>query len=277
MSPAGRLAACCLALACLTAGQAAGAASNVVKGKHCPHRVTTPHFVIEFSVPAEMGADYADLCEKAYKRLTSVFRLGPNELVWQGKCFIFLFAGHAEFLRFAVAVHGKTAAQSGGYTLIHKRNPVVVLFLHGSNHTKLKQTLIHEMTHVFLGLYKTEGRINTWLHEGFAQYFEFKHKPERSRLALSRTVAKALVARNRTVPLARFWRAYFPPTDAASYAQAWSLIDFMSSTKALRRKTGSFIIKLKEGKSQEQALQEAFGVTLPQFEALWKKHVLSSY
>ena len=119
------------------------------------------------------------------------------------------------------------------------------------DHTRLKQTIVHEMTHVFLGLFRTEGRINTWLHEGFAQYFEFQHKPEQSRLALSRRIAKAMVAQHRTVPLARFWRAYFPPTDVASYAQAWSLVEFMASTKALRKKTGRFIIKIKEGKTKK--------------------------
>jgi hypothetical protein len=166
---------------------------------------------------------------------------------------------------------------SGGYTRINKQRPVIVLFLHDGDHTKLKQTIIHEMTHVFLGLFRTEGKVKTWLQEGFAQYFEFQHKPEQSRLADSKRIAKALVARGRSTPLARLWDSYFPPTDRLSYAQAWSLIDFMASSKSARKKTGRFIVKLKEGKSQDQALKEAFGVTLAQFEAAWKSYVLRTY
>lgn len=270
-----RLVVALLVLLAATAGRAS-TVTKVVKGKYCPHSVTTTHYVVEFSVPKETGAEYAGLCEKAYKKFTGIFHLDRGETVWEDKCLIFLFANHAEFVRFAATVHGRTAAQSGGYTTIDKKNPVIVLFVHGNNHTKLKQTLVHEMTHVFLGLYKREGRVPTWLHEGFAQYFEFQHKPEQSRLGVSRIVARSLVAKGRTMPLAVFWKRHFPPTDLASYAQAWSLIDFMASTKSLRRKTGKFIILVKQGKSQELALSEAFGVTLAQFEALWKNHVLQT-
>lgn len=269
-------------LACLLAAFACGTAAasrtgQATKGNHCPHRIVTAHFAIEFSVPAEMGSEYAGLCEKAYRKLHDIFPLRDGEKVWEDRCHIFLFATHAEFFRFAATLHGRTVAQSGGYTSINRKRPLVVLFLHNNDHTRLKQTLIHEMTHVFLGLFRTEGHINTWLHEGFAQYFEFQHKPERSRRGLWLKVAKAMVAQGRTVPLARFWRAHFPPTDAASYAQAWSLVDFMASTKSLRRRTGRFIIRLKEGKSQERALREAFGASLPEFEATWKQYVLKNY
>ena len=93
-----------------------------------------------------------------------------------------------------------------------------------------------------------------------------------------------------------------PPTDLASYSQAWSLIDFIAGSKNLRRKTGKFVLKLKdtgaEGikiettddlqkaleaqqkaflKLQTDALKEVFGLTLPQFEALWKRYVLARY
>jgi len=271
-----RLLAC--ALAVLAAGSVtASAPQKVTKGTHCPHRIVTAHFVIEFSVPAEMGSEYAGLCEKAYRKLHDLFPLRDGEKVWEEHCYIILFATHGEFLRFAATIHGRTAAHSGGYTSINRKRPLIVLFLHNNDHTLLKQTLIHEMTHVFLGLFRTEGHINTWLHEGFAQYFEFQHKPERSRRGLWLKVVKAMVAQGRTVPLARFWRAQFPPTDAASYAQAWSLVDFMASSKSLRRRTGRFIVRLKEGKSQEQALREAFGASLTEFEAAWKQYVLKSY
>jgi len=269
-----RAATCCLALLAASAQGLAGSPAAVAKGKFCPHRATTAHFVIEFSLPEDTGSVYADLCEKAYKRFSGIFDVDRDEVVWQGKCYVFLFRNRAEFVRFAAAVHGRTAAISGGYTTISKKNPVIVLFLNRDDHTKLQQTLVHEMTHVFLELFRTKGRIRTWLHEGFAQYFEFKHKPGRSRLALSRRIVKAMVSANATRPLAGFWTAYFPPTDVAGYAQAWSLVDFMATSK---KRTGKFIIKIKQGRSQEQALKEAFGLSREQLEAKWKRHVLKTY
>jgi len=296
----------CLSLVALATTLAATAvASGTQKGVHCPYRVVTKHFDVEFSVPPRIGRGYASLCEKAYSKFSKVFEVPSTAVVWNGKCKVMLFASRQEFARFASVAHGAGAALSGGYTQPRKDNPIIVLFLHGRDHVKLQQVLIHEMTHVFLQLFGKEVHIHTWLHEGFAQLFEFQHHPERSRLRMSRAMAKALVRGGKTRPLKQFWVQAFPPTDHYGYAQAWSLTDFMTGSKELRRKTGKFVLELKkqapeqkgfvhiktpadlkrvlEGEVEKAFARQArvfkaiYGISVEEFEARWKRYVLATY
>jgi len=250
----------------------------VARGDNAPHKIITPHFKVEFSVPRTTGCTYADLCERAYKNFLKKFNVAPTEAVWKGKCRVLLFRGRREFKHFAVDVHkSRGAAEAGGYTRIQKTEPDIVLFLDKGNHTKLKQVLIHEMTHVFLQLFGDHTtHINTWLHEGFAQYFEFKVEPRRSRLASSRTRIKELVKTGAAKPLVEFWHDDFPATDLDSYAQAWSLIDFMIK-KGSAKRTGKFVLLIKKGEDQEAALRKTFGCSLARLERMWKRYVVKAY
>ena len=106
-------------------------------------------------------------------------------------------------------------------------------------------------------------------------------------------------------PLKDFWVQAFPSTDFPGYAQAWSLIDFMTQSKDLRRKTGKFVLALKERAPErkgfvtiknpedvQQAIQaeaakafklqadvftEIFGVSVEHFEKRWMRYVLATY
>ena len=247
------------------------------RGDYAPYRVTTPKFEIEFSVKPSIGRTYAVLCERAYGNLLKKYNLPGSAAVWDGKCRVKLFADRKEFQRFASDVHrGRSAAESGGYTIIRKADPDIVLYLDGNNHTKLKQVLVHELTHVFLQLFGREARIQTWLHEGFAQYFEFSIERRKSRLKASRARVKRLVKSGKATPLKEFWTADFPATDVDSYAQAWSLIDFMIR-KGSGKRTGDFILTIKDGVDQDEALQQTFGCSLGKFEKMWKRYVLQAY
>jgi len=282
---------------------ASAESAPITQGQHAPGKISTTHFDVEFSVPPPVGRGYASLCEKAYSRFSQIFEVKTNEKVWNGKCQVYLFANREQFVRFAAEVD-KTpiGAVSGGYTRPTKEDPHIVLFIRGSDHVKLQQTIIHEMCHVFLQLFRKEAFVPLWLNEGFAQYFEFSHVPGESREKLSRRLVKAMVSQNRSAPLSVFFVSYFPPMDLASYAQSWSLVDFISTNPDLCHKTGRFILKLKElspgqqaevsvdGKElkavtppqnllqvQEAALKEVFGVSISQFEAMWKRYVMATY
>ena len=285
----------------------ASASARIEVGKHAAHRIETPHFVVEFSVPAKTGKHYASLCEKGYAKLAKVFRVGRDDVVWQGKCRVFLFRSRQEFVVFAARVHGsRVGMMSGGYTRIEKKDPEIVLFLSGASndgHIKLQQIMIHEMTHVFLQLCHRNAYLPLWIHEGFAQYFEFQHFEGKSRRRHAVQITTMMVKTGRTAPLAQFMVSRFGPTDLASYSQAWSLIDFMAATSGRRKKTGDFILELKKvlpademeivGREdlakllqrgpvdtlgvQETALRKHFGVSLAQFESDWKRYVLERY
>jgi len=271
-----------LALAVLLAppaGAANGSGCPAARGLYCPNRVVTSHFALEFSVPPDDGADYAALCERAYRRLNGVFGSSTGGPAWSGKCQVYLFGTHAEFVRFAWNVHKSAAGvASGGYTRVTKKAPCIVLFQRQNDPVTLQQTLVHEMTHVFLGLFYKVAPLPAWVQEGCAQYFEFRYVPGRSRLALARRVTKTLVESNRHVPLRQFSVRAFGPTDLPSYCEAWSLLDFLINGRPGSPKRASqFIVLLKDGKSQDEALRVAYGSDFPRLEAAWKDYVLANY
>ena len=275
----GILAAKLLATAALASSGRGATAADIERGRgeHAPYRLTTPHFDVEFSVLPSVGLKYAGLCERAYANFRKKFHVPEDEVVWDGRCRVKLFARREEFVAFARAAHkSHAAAESGGYTRITKADPDIVLYLRDGDQARLQQVLVHEMTHVFLQLFHNDAKIDVWLHEGFAQHFEFQVQPERSRLKASRERAKELVRGGKARPLATFWTASFPPTDLDGYAQAWSLVDFMV-TKGSAKRTGRFILAIKDGKDQETALQESFGCSLDKFEGLWKRYVVQAY
>ncbi|NQT85644.1 DUF1570 domain-containing protein [bacterium] len=280
------------------------AASEVQKGEHARYRVETKQFIVEFSVPPRIGKGYASLCEKGYAKLCKVFRVSDTDIVWEGKCRVFLFATHDEFVKFATTVHqSPNAAMSGGYTRIHKKDPDIVLFIRKDDHVTLQQTVLHEMTHVFLQLFDREVELPLWIHEGFAQYFEFQHYAPKSRRKRAMQTTKAMVKAGRIMPLSQFLISRFGPTDIVSYSQAWSLIEFMAATSDRRKKTGNFVLGLKsalpastagvvsradierllkQGHTnslhvQEAMIKEHFRVSLARFESEWKRYVLARY
>jgi hypothetical protein len=285
----------------------ASASASAEAGKHAAHRIEMPHFVVEFSLPVKVGKGYASLCEKGYEKLRKIFRVGKDDVVWEGKCRVYLFSNRQEFATFAATVHGSRIGElSGGYTRTEKKDPEIVLFLSNASrdgHIKLQQIMIHEMTHVFLQLCHRNAYLPLWIHEGFAQYFEFQHYAPKSRLKHSVQIARLMVKTGRAAPLAQFMVSRFGPTDLASYAQAWSLIDFMAATPGRRKKTGGFILALKKAmpaqemkivdkedlakllqrgpvdmlQVQKDALEEHFGVALAEFEIRWKRYVLERH
>jgi len=293
------------ALAARSFAASAGGGLPLSKGESCPFQVSTDHFDIEFSVPPAVGRGYGTLCEKAYAKFCDIFQVPEEEKekVWEGKCHIVLFANRDQFVKYAAETHGGGAAISGGYTLPSKQRPIIVLFLQGKDHIKLQQTLIHEMTHVFVQLFHKEVHINTWLHEGFAQYFEFQHHPGDSRLQTSRNVVRRLVRSGSARPLKDFWVESFPATNLAGYAEAWSLVNFMAQSKEMRKKLGKFVLALKDTapeqrgfmtiqneadieklikeeaekqfKLQADTFKDVFGISVEEFEAKWKRYVLA--
>ncbi|HUT36972.1 MAG TPA: hypothetical protein VNE39_26045 [Planctomycetota bacterium] len=270
-----------------------------------PQKLATTHFDLEFTVPPGVAKGYAALCERAYGRFCDLLNVPDGEVVWEGKCKVLLLATREQFLRVAVAIAGPAVAMSGGFARPTKRAPLIVMPLYGQERVRLEQVVIHEMTHIFLQLYRKEVNLPTWLQEGSAQFFEFMHHAADSRLKQWQATVKALVAAGTARPLREFWVASFPPTDRAGYAQAWSLIHYLSQCPKTKGKIGKFVLKLKElvperrgfvhirseadlapaareagAKAfaiQADAFQQVFGMTVDDFERSWQKFVLATY
>ncbi len=268
-------------------------------------RIPTEHFDVQSFLPPESGKGYAALCERAYGRFCELLDVPQGETVWQGKCSVVLFATREQFVAFAATVAGPNAAVSGGFSRPTRQNPLIALPMCGQERVRLEQVLIHEMSHVFLQLFGKEVQLPVWLHEGCAQFFEFRHHTADSRLKQSERLVKDMVAKGRERPLKQFWVTPITATDREGYAQAWSLVHFLSQNPKTKGKIGKFVLKLKElaperkgfvhvqseadlkrlvqeaaDKAfalQADAFQQVFGMAVADFERQWKQFALANY
>ena len=177
--------------------------------------------------------------------------------------------------------------------------------MYGKDRVQLEEVLIHEMCHVFLHLFHKDVILSSWLHEGFAQYFEFLHNPADPKVKLWKRLMKAMVREKSTRPFPDFWVLPISADDMEGYAQAWSLVSFLAQNADLRKKTGKFVIQLKEAAPSDagyaielptepgqQAIRNAlrkvyslqadvfkdvYGKSPEEFEAAWKRYVLTTY
>jgi hypothetical protein len=61
--------------------------------------------------------------------------------------------------------------------------------------------------------------------------------------------------------------------DAELYALSWSIVDYMITSDRTHKKFGKFINLIKDGKSEEEAMQEAYGQTPEELEQSWLRYI----
>jgi hypothetical protein len=133
--------------------------------------------------------------------------------------------------------------------------------------------------------------IKPWLHEGFAQYFQFAlpkgSAPERDRyfrLVKKLTAKKSFTRFNELRALDQLLG-----DDYEGYALSWSIVDYMITSDKTQKKFAQFIRLIKQGKDEAGAVKEpsgqtpekreawamkqAFGQTPEQLEQSWLKYI----
>ena len=220
---------------------------------------------------------YARRAEQAYTVLQQHFLVKKSQVVWKGKCFVCLFQRRERFQQFVATFDpGATAPeQSGGMAWPRPVNPTLALFRGNHADDDLYRTMVHELAHLFLQLFDRPVKIHDWIHEGVAQFFEFKHRTRQDRVQRwKRLVARAVRSR-RHVPWALFVTQRLNAGDHLGYAQAWSITAFL--VEKGRGRYGKFILNLKAGLEQDEALKQSFGLSLDRMEWAWMRYVDQNY
>ena len=259
----------------------------------------TAHFIIhsDFSSPADMS-QIRKWCETLYERHCATLDVKPGDKLWNGKCEIYLFLNRSDFIAFAKTFdHFPEAKLSGGYFASGGRNCRIVIprtDLRGDRSGQKDTflfTLLHEGSHAFLQLHGNVVDIKPWLHEGFAQYFQFAlpkgSAPERDRYfrLVKKLTAKSSFTRfNELRALDQLLG-----DDYEGYALSWSIVDYMITSDKTHKKFAQFIRLIKQGKDEAGAvkepsgqtpeereawaMKEAFGQTPEQLEQSWLKYI----
>ena len=131
---------------------------------------------------------------------------------------------------------------------------------------------VHELTHLFLGARFGTRPIPRWLNEGLAMYEAYEWEPGQEW-----TLVQAVIA-NRVPPLddltARFERGEVEARLA--YLLAGALVNDMIVTYG-REAFGSFVGRLAQGDSLDDAMIGAYGVSPSLFEQRWRAHLDRRY
>jgi hypothetical protein len=251
----------------------------------------TAHFIIhsDFTNPSDMK-QIRQWCETLYERLSDVLDVKPGDKLWNGKCEIYLFLERADFVRYAKTFDKFPEAKvSGGYFGSHGRNCHIVIPRtdlssdRGAQKDTFLYTLLHEGSHAYLQLHGNVVEIKPWLHEGFAQYFQFalpdtgaaQDRDRRSRIVKRLTSKPGFTRFNELRALEQLLG-----DDLEAYALSWSIVDYMINSdratqkgKLGKKKFAKFIALIKDGKSEEDAMKEAYGQTPAELEQAWLKYV----
>jgi hypothetical protein len=237
----------------------------------------TVHLVVhtDLANPAEVDA-LRKQGESLYAWLYDVLGIHYGDRIWTGKCEVFLFEKREEFIRFAATVDGCTDALHAGGYLRWRGGLCHIAFFKPSR--EMRDTsltvLAHELTHAFLE-YRVHKGVKPWLNEGLAEYLE-SVLPEGGDVvteALRSSVKR--ITQGGALPRLDDLRArsHVSGSDHDFYVLSWSVVEYMISSDPSHRKFRRFIKALKEGRNEEEAIKEGFGLSPAELEQAWIRRI----
>jgi hypothetical protein len=238
----------------------------------------TAHYYIFSNLKPEQKAAFKEECEKLYKFLAEVLEHKEGDPLWNNKCPIYFLANRTQFDNFVRNVEkGAGTTNAGGYFSHRGRDVHIVIPLYEWMNDKeamraAMNTLRHEGTHAFLQLAGKDVQINRWLHEGMAQFIEFWYDPVNNP-DRNRRVGELREALKLGEVLSWEEGKDRPQggDDNKGYGFAYTRVLFLFySFLPDRRKLPKMIKLIKEGKTDEQALEEAFGKKAGELEKMWE-------
>lgn len=138
--------------------------------------------------------------------------------------------------------------------------------------TNLRQVVIHELSHVVLGLALGGSEIDRWFEEGFAQY-ESGERGIRGSILLARCLFSGdILWLNEIDEVLTFHRG----KASLAYHEARSAVDYLIETYGKDILAGIVQIK-SEGKGMDEALLGSTGVGFQDFETDWYHAIKRKY
>ena len=137
----------------------------------------------------------------------------------------------------------------------------------GFKETDLRATAMHEMTHAFVAAI-SGMRAPAWIHEGLAQYQQNKIQPVDITVFRAAVRAKSLMPMDRILSETLQMDKMDPLEVALFYQEVFMLVRYMIDRYQMYR-VKEILVKFKEGKQAEQAIEEVLGISTGQLEKEW--------
>jgi hypothetical protein len=181
--------------------------------------LVSAHYVVRYW-PSDQSAALAvrDMAEQAFFFLTSQIGYEPKERIEIELC-----RDHGELERVARErlVHWTMGLALSGTPRLALKASV--------GHEHLKHTLVHELSHVILGLRMAKARVRVprWFDEGVAKYLSGEWTPDDEQLLAQAAVRKELI------PLSRLQDNFplQPERGSLAYAESCAFVKFLVGTR----------------------------------------------
>lgn len=232
--------------------------------------VETPHYLVFSDADDAMTDLFVKWCEALYSNLCRHFSIGPKEKTWDGKCILLVFNSRPLFQQYARTFDGFEGGYAGAYFAWESQLPNEPQLVHicipldTRDPRRLQELFAHEGTHAFFQLYRKVVDLPLWLHEGLAEFMTVVNDKS---LAAKKQQWSVRMARQgasiRQILEVQWMYGFTYP----AYSVSYTLVDFLLT--ASKSKFKKFIDLVKDGKPQEEALQEAYGFGLAELERRW--------
>ena len=224
--------------------------------------IETEHFIVTTDLSPSEVNNYLAYLDEMYRLLCTAFGLSPEKNIWCGKCVIMAFGKAETYHRFESEV--MKVSSEGTQGLCHQSSDGTVIFAgYKGDSDYFGHVLVHETTHGFVHRYMSSARLPSWLNEGISDWLaDAVVKGDRGAIRARQTALSALAAGG----LGDFLTSERIPL--GSYGTACSMVEIL-----VARDRGTqfkqFLVWLKEGRDPETSLQEAFGLSYKDLEALY--------
>ncbi len=213
------------------------------------------HFIIKYRKGEQgyEGSWLKNLLRDTYRQVSQDFGTYFNHKT------AVLFYGGAEFHD----VTGQSAWVSG----LYDGKIRLPAYHQGFRELDLRAAAVHEMTHAFVASL-SGGRAPAWIHEGLAQYEQNKVQPLNMLVFNAAVKTKALMPMSRLLSEKLQIEKMDPLEVALFYQETFSLVSYMVERFQMYRMK-EILLKFKEGKPAEQAIEEVLGISTTQLENEW--------
>lgn len=246
------------------------------------HLLETDHFLIYSAWAPSDDAKLKQIYERLYGTLCKQFDIPPHENIWIGKMPVYAFWEKPHYVSFCVGVANTSmliAQRSAGFAGVQGDFRYVCLgpvIIEGMSKRRAQswffELLTHESTHAFLSRYISERHISSWLNEGIAETIASSLVPG-SNAEYKLKTAHTAIKHNR-VPISELLPIFIAdhiPLEGFYYGAAQSITRFLIQKD--RKKFIRMVQLMKEGKSDEEALKEAYGMSFQSLLNEWLKAV----
>jgi hypothetical protein len=231
------------------------------------------NFRVHFVGDAEVAESIVPLCENSCHRVRQQWLAAKVQAEWSPKCDVYLYRSGREFEKYAQApaeVWGFADLAVGDGKVWSRK-----LHMRVDDLERLKNVLVHELTHVVMAEKFTDRPIPRWADEGIAVCCE----PEERRRAFVEPLAEE-ASKKRLLTLRDLTRMQHVPQDPRQgelfYGESGALIEFLMSEQKLKEPQVLALIDDCDRRGWNNAVSRHLPkTTAKQFETSWNTWLIA--